>query len=255
MSDILRDSPVGNLWHRVAISWLISFLLIAVLLIPTISVLHFNAVYLAYIAAFALSGALVLWVIGNLAKVNPRRVLVFVLILAFFGLFPLVLFLSIAGFGFFVFFQGTPNLQFVIRSLLVAVIVIWCLYQFVMYRRRIIERRFMELEFLIKDAEITLHRPPKISLDAPKITNKTILGYFYLNVLPYLVLAIPFAYPLQKIIYGTGGVTAIFLVYAVLLGPFAIHSFGRLTCGAYLYVYKVWQLERKYGKPVMFNSN
>jgi hypothetical protein len=41
----------------------------------------------------------------------------------------------------------------------------------------------------------------------------------------------------------------------VLATPLAIYMLGRLSCGAYLYLYKVWQLELKYGKPVVFSTD
>jgi hypothetical protein len=60
---------------------------------------------------------------------------------------------------------------------------------------------------------------------------------------------------MQRLFSDTGGVYATLLLLTILSTPLIFYIFGRLTCGGYLYVYKVWQLERKYGKPVMFNLN
>ena len=97
--------------------------------------------------------------------------------------------------------------------------------------------------------------PSKISLDAPPITNKTFWGGIYHKFGPYLFLLIPFAYPLQKLVRDESGFLGGLFLMAIFAAPLMIYLLGRLTCGAYLYVYKVWQLERKYGKPVIFNSN
>ena len=97
--------------------------------------------------------------------------------------------------------------------------------------------------------------PSQISLDAPPVTNKSFWGRIYNKFGPYLFLLIPFAYPIQKLISDENGVFGVSILLAILGAPLTIYMLGRLTCGAYLYVYKVWELEHKYGKPVMFDSN
>lgn len=66
-------------------------------------------------------------------------------------------------------------------------------------------------------------------------------------------MGIPMAYPIQRLLTDTGGMSAVLLLLAVLGLPLTIYILGRLTCGAYLWVYKVWQMERQYGKPVVFD--
>jgi hypothetical protein len=60
---------------------------------------------------------------------------------------------------------------------------------------------------------------------------------------------------LQKLVRDESGFLGGLILMALFAAPLAIYMLGRLTCGAYLYVYKVWQLERKYGKPVMFSPD
>lgn len=138
--------------------------------------------------------------------------------------------------------------------LLATTTTLWCWRALAGYKQRVIERHFIEREFSIEEARIVVRQPTKTDLDAPPISEHTLFGKLYHGLGPYLIFAIPLAYPLQRLLTDTAGGAATLLLLAILGCPLTIYLLGRLTCGAYLWVYKVWQLERQHGKPVVFDT-
>ena len=138
--------------------------------------------------------------------------------------------------------------------LIAATTVLWCLKALTGYKQRVIERRFIEREFSIEETRIVVRQPLKTDLDPPPISEHTFFGKLYHRFGPYLVMAIPMGYPIQRLLSNTGGDSAVLLVLAILGLPITIYMLGRMTCGAYLWIYRVWQLERQYGKPVVFET-
>lgn len=65
-----------------------------------------------------------------------------------------------------------------------------------------------------------------------------------------LVFAIPMAYLLPRLVNEHAGPRATLLQIAVLATALAFHVLGHLARGTYPWIYLVWQLERKHGKPV-----
>ena len=130
--------------------------------------------------------------------------------------------------------------------------VLWCLKALTGYRQRVIERRFIEREFSIEETRIVVRQPFKTDLDPPPISEHTFFGKLYHRFGPYLMMAIPMGYPIQRLLSNTGGDSAVLLILALLGLPITIYMFGRMTCGAYLWIFKVWQLEKQHGKPVVF---
>lgn len=103
-------------------------------------------------------------------------------------------------------------------------------------------------------SRILVRQPLKTNLDPPPISEHTPLGKLYHGVGPYLVMGIPMAYPIQRLLSDTGGMSAVLLLLAILGLPLTIYILGRLACGAYLWVYRVRQMERQHGKPVVFDG-
>lgn len=241
-------------WYKSTAGWVISLFLLVVYLIIALDVFGFDDYIFNYLIPLWLGGGLVLWIIGHLTKQNStKRVMAYILIVGVFGYFPLIFTISIMTTGFSL--ALTPTSRFIFLFSLLTVTILWCVYQLQAYRRRIIEHHFMEKEFHVGDDQITMRLPSQISLGAPPITNKTFWGRIFNKLGPYLFLLIPFAYPLQKLVRNESGFLGGLFLMAIFAAPLTIYMLGRLSCGAYLYVYKVWQLERKYGKPVMFKSN
>lgn len=136
--------------------------------------------------------------------------------------------------------------------LIAATTAIWCLKSLSDYKQRVIKRRFIEREFSIEETRIVVRQPFKTDLDPPPISEHTFFGKLYHRFGPYLVMAIPMGYPIQRLLSNTGGDSAVLLILALLGLPITIYMFGRMTCGAYLWIFKVWQLEKQHGKPVVF---
>jgi hypothetical protein len=241
-------------WYKSAVGWSLSLFFLVVYLAIALDVFGFGNYVFNYLIPLWLGGGLVLWIIGNLSKQNStKRVMIYMLIVGVFGYMPLIFTMCITSTGFSL--ALTPTSRFIFLFSLITVTILWCVYQLQAYRRRIIEHHFMEKEFYVGDDQITMRLPSQISLDAPPITNQTFWGRIYNKLGPYLFLLIPFAYPLQKLVRDESGFLGGLFLMAIFAAPLTIYILGRLTCGAYLYVYKVWQLEHKYGKPVIFNSN
>lgn len=130
--------------------------------------------------------------------------------------------------------------------------IVWCVKSVYEHRQRIIQKRFIEREFSIEETQIVLRYPFKTDIAAPPVSDKTLPGRLFNKFGPYLAVMIPLAYPIQRLLTDTGGYSAVLLLLAILGLPLAIYIAGRLSCGAYLWVYKVSKLERQHGKPVVF---
>jgi hypothetical protein len=137
--------------------------------------------------------------------------------------------------------------------LIVGVTGAWCLVTLGGYKQRVVERRFIEREFHVEDSRIVVRQPLKTNLDPKPISEHSMLGRIYHRFGPYLVMAIPMAYPIQRLLSNTGGDSAVLLLLALLGLPITIYFLGRMTCGCYLWIYRVWQIQRQHGKPVVFD--
>lgn len=136
--------------------------------------------------------------------------------------------------------------------LMLSMTALWCLISVSSYKQRVIDRRFIEREFSIEETRIVVRQPFKTDLDPKPISEHTFFGKLYHRFGPYLVLGIPMAYPLQRLVTDTAGGGATLLLLAMFGYPLTLYILGRMTCGAYLWVYKVWQMECRYGRPVVF---
>ncbi|MFN3297640.1 hypothetical protein [Caldimonas sp.] len=169
------------------------------------------------------------------------------------GLSPLLFMTAGAGFAFLL----APDISLQSKSLILAIFfgaaVLWCATAMSSLKRRVEEMRFFEREFVIHATKIVLRHPVKTDLDAPRVRDTTLASKICHRIGPYLLMGIPMAYPMQRLLVDTSGMSAVLLLVAVLTLPLTIYMLGRLACGAYLWIYKVWQLEREHGKPVVFD--
>lgn len=243
--------PTGHIWPAFG-AFFGFFSILALSFIDDLSV-HFGFAFdvWKYVIVF-LAISILLGVIGLITKQFPSRVLLTVLLLGA-GFIPLLIWLSVPATG--LALALSIFSRYIYLSILGVVTLAWCAYQLREYHKRIVERHFMEKEFDVSERQITMRTPNQISLDSSPVTNKTMWGKLFNKIGPYLFLLIPFAYPLQQLVGNINGFLGVYVLLAVLATPLAIYMLGRLTCGAYLYLYKIWQLERKYGKPVMFSPD
>jgi hypothetical protein len=132
----------------------------------------------------------------------------------------------------------------------------WCIYKLLERRSIMIKKKYMTKEFTILEDRIVMRMPAKISLD-PKIDETKSWRKIYNKALPYILALLPIAYPLQKLlVMSEGGGYQGVLFLLMILGSFIVYYFfASMACGAYLYIYKVWQLERLHGKPVVFDES
>lgn len=147
------------------------------------------------------------------------------------------------------------SLQPYLWTAVIVATVWWCWIALAGYRQRIKDRRFIEREFSFEQDRIVVRQPLKTSLDSESVSDMSFFGRPYHRFGPYLVMGIPLAYPIQSLLSDAGGTAAVLLLLSILGLPLTLYILGRMTCGAYLWVYKVWQLERQHGKPVVFADN
>ena len=136
-------------------------------------------------------------------------------------------------------------------GVLTAVATVWCCMVLSMFRKRLKECRFIEREFTFEADRIVVRQPIQTSLDSEPVGKETFWSRIFHRFGPYLVIGVPLAYPIQRLLSDAGGLQAVLLLLAILSFPLALYILGRFTCGAYLWVYKVWELERMHGKPVV----
>lgn len=216
--------------------------------------LHYSSSWLGVVAWLWAVGTIVLTLVGLRWKEKQRRSLMVVAIASIFGYLPLVATCVVIGFSYLFFLQAEKSTVLALQTLLVAVIIWWCVREVAGCARRVVERRFVEREFNVEDDRIVFRRPHRTDLDAPPVSEKSMLGKIYYGVVPRMVVLLPLAYPLQRLLTDTGGVSSFSLLMSLLTAPLAIYALGRLSSGAYLYIYKTRQLELLHHKPVVFEQ-
>ena len=140
--------------------------------------------------------------------------------------------------------------------LIVSITVYWCSTALASYKQRMVDKRFIEREFFIDDSQIIVRQPLKTNLDPTPVNDLelSLPARAWRRAGPYFVMGIPLAYPIQRLFSDSGGDAAVLFLLSLLGLPITIYFLGRMTCGAYLWIYKVWQMQRRYGKPVVFDT-
>ena len=213
---------------------------------------HFGAnLFFAGIAA-----GLVWYACSKLLR-TPRRVIVIVLFLWVLGIPPLVTTIGFLAAGYFVLIPQSPLVrafQFVTIALAGLV---WIGIELQGLRERVVAKRYMEREFIEFDDHVEMRWERKTDIEAPPISNSTLSGRVWNRHGLKLVLAIaPLSgagYATSRLLEHAGGDEAVLLFLALLGVPLCIAMLSKLACGAYLNVYKVLQVERRTGKPVLFD--
>jgi len=249
---IARPTPIGNIWRASSLAWFMSFALLLCLYWPVLDELGLDNSWISSAILPWLGGTALLWAVGMYWQERERRVVLVAAIGTLFGLLPLLVMCVALGWSFFILVPSDQSSVALTWGGLLATTVWWCQREVRSYAKRIVEKRFIEREFSLESERIVLRRPPKIDLEPEPINNTTLLGRIYNKVGPRLVLIVPMAYPLQRLLADTGGIEFVLFLISLLGTPFAIHALGRFSCGAYLYGYKVWQLEKRHCKPVVF---
>lgn len=181
----------------------------------------------------------------------PRRVASRNVTLFITGFLPIFILFGTLSFVYLFTVSNTELFWLLLQIVVFAML--WCVYS-VRLRIKLLEKtNYMSKYFEITDAAIFYH-PPKTPtlLEPPKVNDKTTLGRLWNTHGPKLAILTFCGYPLQRLFYGAGGDSAVFLLFFILGSPLTIWSVVRVVTGAYLWIYKVYQLEKLHGKPVLF---
>lgn len=105
-------------------------------------------------------------------------------------------------------------------------------------------------EFPIDANVIYLNRRPTTDLDATPARHRKLPSGVAAH-LSKLVLLVPSAYFLHRLLSDTGDAPAVLLFLPILGTPFTVSVLGSMPRGFYRWIYVVRRLEREHGKPVI----
>jgi hypothetical protein len=247
---IIRETPVDNAWYRAAGVWFIALSAINCLAWPVADYCKYDLPHLQWLALATPLGSLILGILGKLLG-EPRRILLFVMIIGLFGIVPLLAGLLVPIFCLLLLCQENPARSLIFMALCLTPSAYWISVEVEVLRLNMIRERFIEREFRIGKNFLYLNRSPTTDLEGRPAGNGPFLeraGWIF----PTLVFLLPIAYPLQRLIFHAGRAPAVVLLLTILGTPLAIYILGRMTRGFYLWIYTVRKLELQHRKPVIF---
>lgn len=184
----------------------------------------------------------------------PRRMGIKVLV---FGalIFPGV-FLFFGSVSFAYLFTVSPNVRFWLIIQVIVYTVLWSAYSIGIRQKLIDKTQYMNKYFRITDAAI-IFTPPKdqkLLIPAP-ISDSTVLGKLWGKLVLILSFFMFCGYPISRLLSNEGGVSNIYLFLFMLGSPLVMYLTVKVITGAYLWIYKVYKLEKLHGKPVLMAEN
>lgn len=244
---IIRETPVDNVWYRSAAIWFVALLVLNCIFWPLIDALQFDLGNYFWMLYIWLGVTVLLWLIGRIFG-QVSRVVYFVSIISVFGGVPMLFASLLPGMAL-VYLDRMPVTVLII---LFAAVLYWMMREVRFLADRVRRKRFVEREFEIAEHAIFLNRAPKTNIDPVRIKRgswQEMLGDWVFPKLFFLAFC---AYPLQRFLSDSGGVIAVLFLLSVLCIYFVFYIAGRMACGFYLWIYTIWKLERRHGKPVVF---
>lgn len=250
---IIREAPVDNAWYRAAGTWFVALFAINCLAWPVLDFYRYDLSRFGWIAFSIPVGSAILWMFGRLFGA-PKRVMLFATVIGLFGITPLLLgsLLPIIV----LLFLADPKSFYLRASMALCLFLLayWMRIEVKALHKKIVSKRFIEREFRIGIDAIYLNRAPKTNLDdAPQKhpqRRDTAAGFY-----PVLFFLLAAGYPLQRLLFDSGGVPAVVFLLSILGTPLAVYIIGRVTCGFYLWIYTVRKLELQHDKPVIFEPS
>lgn len=219
--------------------------------------LGYQSTYALLFLVVGLIGGLILVLIAALLH-TPKRVVCWATLTGMLIAPPALSLFGIGGLGYFILVRHTPLVQALQWLAITFAAVLWIAVDLRDLQRRVGAKRYMEREFIEFDDRVEMRWERKTDIEAPPISNATLLGQVWNRHGLKLVLAIaPLSgagYATSRLLDHAGGDEAVLLFLAVLGVPLCIAMLSKLACGAYLNVYKVLQVERRTGKPVLFDQ-
>lgn len=249
---IIREAPVDNAWYRAAATWFIALCAINCLVWPVLDFYAYDLSRLWWMALAIPLGSVILWMFGRFLG-EPKRVLLFVMVIGLFGIIPLLAGLILPIFVLF-FLPGAAAGSLIFVALCLTFSVCWIYIKIKVLKEKILSERFIEREFRTGSHSIYLNRAPTTDLDTARAKDVSRVGNTAM-ILPALVFLLAVAYPLQRLFLNSGGIPGVVFLLAILGTPLAIHVLGRTACGFYLWIYTVRRLELQHGKPVIFEPS
>ncbi|MES2741572.1 MAG: hypothetical protein V4754_11550 [Pseudomonadota bacterium] len=251
MEKIKLQNDFKIMLRRVGVLWAFFLSIISAFLQVLSSTQGILVGYSRLIFFFGLSMLITTFIISFFAQGKMNRVL-FSSIMSAMGLIPfsmLPLFLSL--FYFLVDSKENPY-QFLNITLVFLLFLIGTAYSILKLKIRIRESSFIENEFSAEGSKIIMRLPFQTDITSP-MRKKYI---FIENVKDFLseklIFFIAVAYPLQHYISTRSGAWGVPLLISALSLPLALHVFNRMACGAYVWIYTVWRIEKQYKKKVYF---
>lgn len=188
---------------------------------------------------------------------SPRRVLWHVTLCSALAVPPVVAMFGLMTAGYFVLFSQTSLVRALQYLAIAFAAAVWIGIDLQGLRKRVVATRYMEREFIEFDDHVELRWERKTDIEAPPVSNTTLLGRLWNQhgwKIVVVIAPLPGAgYAMSRLLERAGGDEAVWLVLAVLGMPLCIATLSKLVCGAYLNVYKVLHVERRTGKPVLFD--
>lgn len=207
---------------------------------------------------FAGLGSGPVWYVCSKILKTPRRVVLYAVFRAVLVIPLFAATFGACGVGYFALIPQLPLVRMLQYLAIAFASVTWIGIDLHGLRKRVIAKRYMEREFIEFDDHVEMRWERKTDIEAPPISNATALGRVWNRHGLKLVLAIaPLSgagYATSRLLEHAGGDEAVLLFLSVLGLPLCLYMLSKLVCGAYLNVYKVWQIERKTGKPVLFDE-
>lgn len=190
-------------------------------------------------------------------NLNIRRALTWAVATGFAGVTPILVFFGMIGFSYFILIPQSFEVRLLQWTAIFFAGGLWSWIDVHGTRQRVIRRRYIEREFSESVDQITLRWERKTDLEAPPISSKTALGGLWNQHGAKLFMTLaPLSsagYAISRIADATGGAEAVLLLLALLGLPITLWGISKLASGIYLNVYLVWEVERRTGKPVLFD--
>lgn len=207
------------------------------------------------LAGSGLAGGITFFALSYIG-LKIRRALTWALAMGFAIATPILVFLAPMGFAYFILIPQPFEVRLLQWTAIFFAGGLWGWIDVRGTRERVIRKRYVKREFSETAGHIALRWERKTDIDAPPISSQTTLGRLWNQHGAKLFMALaPLSsagYAISRIADATGGTEAVLLLLALLGLPVTLWGISKLASGIYVNVFLVWQVERRTGKPVLF---
>ncbi|WP_157353614.1 hypothetical protein [Aromatoleum toluclasticum] len=190
-------------------------------------------------------------------KLRIRRALTWAIAIGFASATPVLVLFGFMGFAYFILIPQPFEVRLLQWTAIFFAGGLWSWIDLNGTRRRVTKKHYIEREFAESTDHVTLRWERKTDLETPSISSNTMLGRLWNSHGAKIVMALaPLAsagYAISRIADAAGGAEAVLLLLTFLGLPISLWGISKLVSGIYLNIYLVWQVERKTGKPVLFD--